>query len=139
MLKILFLILFVMSSAVFAQQGENNEQKEKPKSILFDEFEKISRKEIKLRAQKLREKFLERESKDSGLVAYLIFYTDDKIKTLKDTERIIIDVLLDNCRDCYGFGNNPFVFVKGGKLKEQKIQFWLSPRGAELPIPESQN
>lgn len=57
MLKIIFLILVAMSSAVFAQQAENREQQEKQKSILFDEFGKISQKEIILRAQKLRENF----------------------------------------------------------------------------------
>lgn len=54
MWRILFLILVLMCSVAFAQQSENDEQKEKPKSYLFDEFGKISQNEIKLRTQKLR-------------------------------------------------------------------------------------
>lgn len=133
MFKILFLILVVMSSTIFAQQTENNVQKEKPKSILFDEFGKISQKELKLRTERLRKKLEEKTSKEEGLRAYLIFYTDDKTPSLKKTQEFIRDVLFDKCYDCYGFGGPHLVFVEGGKLNEQKIQFWLSPRGAELP------
>ena len=125
-----------MSSAVFAQETENNDRKEKPKSVLFDEFGKISQKEMKLRTEKLRKKLLEKDSINEGLRAFLIFYTDEKTTTLRNEQNLITEILLpEDCRDCYGLGGPYILFVDGGKSKEQKIQFWLSPRGAEPPTP----
>ena len=135
MFKILFLVLVVTSSGIFAQQTGNNEQKEKPKTYLFDEFGKISQKEIKLRAEKLRKKLQEHDSINEGFGAYLIFYTGSNEKSLRKIEMLVRDVLFDNCRDCYGFGGPGIVFVNGGKKEQQKIQFWIVPAGAESPTP----
>lgn len=120
---------------VFAQQSENNEQKEDPKAYLFDEFGKVSQKEVKQRTEKLRKKLQEPASTNEDLGAYLIFYPDDKQKSLRNLEILIRDVLFDNCRDCYGFGGPRIVFVQGGRSEKQKIQFWLVPAGAEPPTP----
>jgi len=125
-----------MSSVVFAQQTESNEQKEQLKAHLFDEFGKISQKEIKLRSEKLRKKLQERDSINENSGAYLIFYTDSKEKSSRQKEILIRDVLFDNCRDCYGFSEARIVFVNGGEKEKQKVQFWLVPAGAEPPIPE---
>lgn len=123
----LFLILVLMSSAAFAQTEE------KPKAYLFDEFGQISQKEVKQRAEKLRKKLQEPASKNGGLGAYLIFYSGDKQKSLRNMEILIRDVLFDNCRDCYGFSGPGIVFVQGGEAKEQKVQFWIVPIGADPP------
>jgi hypothetical protein len=125
----LFLIFVLLSSVVFAQTEE------KPKAYLFDEFGQISQKEVKQQTEKLRKKLQEPDSKNGGLGAYLIFYSGDKQKSLRNMEILIRDVLFDNCRDCYGFSGPRIVFVQGGKAEKQKIQFWLVPAGAEPPTP----
>ena len=129
LLYTLFSIVVLMSSAVFAQTEE------KPKTYLFDEFGQISQKEVKQRTEKLRKKLQEPASKNGGLGAYLIFYSGDKQKSLRNMEILIRDVLFDNCRDCYGFSGPRIVFVQGGKAERLKIQFWLIPQGAEPPTP----
>lgn len=133
MFKILFLILILISPTIFAQQSENDEQNEKPKAYLFDEFGEISRKEIKLRTEKLRKKLQEPDAKNGGFGAYLIFYSDDKEESLPNTETFIRNVLFDNCRDCYGYNGPRIVFIQGGKAETQKVQFWIVPAGAEPP------
>lgn len=126
MWRILFLHLVLTSSTVFAQTQE------KPKSYIFDEFGRISQAEVKKRTEKLKEKLQENAWKTNSLGAYLIFYYDEKQKSLRSIDKLVRDVLFDNCRDCFGFSPN-IVFVNGGKAKEQTIQFWIVPAGAEPP------
>lgn len=123
----IFLIIFATSFFVSAQELV------KPKLSLFDEFGKLSQKEIKLRTQKLREKLEETDSIKDGLGAYLIFYVDGKKESLAPEENTIIHVLYDNCRDCYGYGGARIIFIHVDNSKEVKIQFWLYPPGAEPP------
>lgn len=126
MLRILFLITVLMSSTVLAQKSE------KPKAYLFDEFGKISTKEIKLKTQKLRAKIREKAWSDEPLGAYLVFYYGENQKTPENLQIIIRNELFRECRDCMGWSPN-ILFVDGGKSKEQKVQFWLVPFGAEPP------
>ena len=127
-----FILVFVVSSLLALAQTI-----EKPKAYLFDEFTAKSKVEVKTRTQKFREKFqaLARSEKPEG--AYLIFFYNAKKKSSFNVEKLVRDTLFDNCRDCFGFDPPRIVFVRIADSKEQKVQFWLVPEGAEEPKPEN--
>jgi len=136
MLKTAILILLISISSAFGQSVVNDADKQEPKAILFDEFGEISQKEIKSRTLKLREKLQEPNSKNTGLGAYIFFYANkNKIKQFAKIRKTIVEALLYDCRDCYGYDGGRIIFVEAGEIEKQKIQFWLHPRGAEPPKP----
>lgn len=126
-LSLLFLILAAMSSVAFAQS------KEKAKAYLFDEFNTSSQAEIASRTQKLREKLIENVRLDNYVSVYLVFYYNENQKSPINIEKLVRDVLYENCLDCYGFDGPRITFVNFGKTQEQKTQVWFIPAGADLP------
>ena len=60
-----------------------------------------------------------------------MFFYNAKKKSSFDVEKLVRDTLFDNCRDCFGFDPPRIVFVRIADSKEQKVQFWLVPEGAE--------
>lgn len=136
MLKTAILILLICVSSVLGQNVVNDSDKQESKAILFDEFGEISQKEITSRTSKLREKLVERSSRETKLGAYIILYAKTKkVRNIELVRKIIVKTLYDNCYDCYGYGGRQIVFVNGGKTDKQKIQFWLLPLEAEPPKP----
>jgi hypothetical protein len=134
MLKILFFILVFASSTILALA----QTEEKPKAYLFDEFNANSRVEVKTRIEKLKKKLQETAWTDKPVGAYLMFFSDEKKKPSFNIERLVRDTLFNNCRDCLGLSPR-IVFVNVGKSKEQKVQFWLVPVGAEPPELENKD
>ncbi len=130
MLKILFFILVFTNSTflAFAQTEE------KPKAYLFDEFESVSKVEVKKRTENLRNKLHDSAWKEKYVDAYLIFFSNAKKKSSFNVEKLVRDTLFNNCYDCFGW-NTKIVFVNAGESEKQKIQFWLVPEGAEPPKP----
>ncbi len=134
MLKILFLILVFASSTFLALA----QTEEKPTAYLFDEFSASSKVEVKTKTEKLRKELHETAWTKNPLGAYLIFFYDDKKKSLFNIEKLVKDTLFDNCYDCFGFSPR-IIFVNMRKSKEQKVQFWLVPEGAEPPETKNEN
>jgi hypothetical protein len=123
MFKILFLILIIMSSAVFAQQTENNEQKEKPKSYIFLELGIANDAEIKAKMEEYSKELLKSDSAEGYLINY------GKAEKVSKRERQIINGLDRHCHYCR------IVIVNGGESEELKTVFWVVPYGAEPPTP----
>lgn len=135
-MKTAILILLICVSSVFGQTVVNDGDKQESKATLFDEFGEISQKEIKSRTLKLREKLQEPSSRKTQLGAYIVLYAKTKKgKNIEIVRNLIVKGLSDNCRDCYGYGGRLIVFVNGGEVEKQKVQFWLLPLGAEPPTP----
>jgi len=134
MSKILFLIL-VLASSTFSVLAQIEE---KPKAYLFDEFNANSRVEVKTKTENLKQKLRETAWTEKPVGAYLMFFYNEKKKSSFNIEKLVRDTLFDNCRDCLGFSPR-IVFVNVGKSKEQKVQFWLVPIGAEEPKPEDKD
>jgi len=132
MSKILFLIL-VLASSTFSVLAQIEE---KLKAYLFDEFNANSRVEVKTKTENLKQKLRETAWTEKPVGAYLMFFYNEKKKSSFNIEKLVRDTLFDNCRDCLGFSPR-IVFVNVGKSKEQKVQFWLVPIGAEEPKPEN--
>jgi hypothetical protein len=126
MWRILILIIVLSASNLFSQTAE------KPKAFLFDEFEVIPDREIRSRTQRLREKIHEKAWSNEPLSAYVVVYHPGANGSTKRLEKLMIDALFDQCYDCMGFGPR-ITFIRGGKAKRQKVQFWLIPSGAEPP------
>lgn len=125
MFKILFLILVMISSAVFAQQTENNKQKEKPKAYIFSELKTANDAKIKAKMEEFN-KELEKLNSATG---YIINYGNSK-KVFK-RERQIRDSINRHC----DFDCPRLVLVNGGESEEIKSVFWIVPVGAEPPTP----
>ena len=134
MSKILFLILVFASSTFFALA----QTEEKPKAYLFDEFSASSKVEVKTKTENLRRTLRETAWSKKPVGAYLMFFYNEKKKSSFNIEKLVRDTLFDNCYDCLGYSPR-IVFVNVGKSKEQKVQFWLVPEGAEEPKPENKD
>lgn len=134
MLKVLFLILVFVSSTFLASA----QTEEKPKAYLFDEFNASSRVEIKTKTENLKKKLRETAWSEKPDGAYLMFFYNEKKKPSINIQNLVRDTLLGNCRDCLGYSPR-IVFVNIGASKEQKVQFWLVPLGAEEPKPENKD
>jgi len=124
MFRVLFLILIVMSSVAFAQTEENNKPSETPKATKFDEFEKATNGNVKMRMDAF---FTELENNPAAQ-GYIINYGTDKevAKREKQLRNSIIFRRYDASR---------ITFVRGGYREVIKTDLWLVPPGAELPIP----
>jgi len=133
MLKILFFIL-AFASSTFSALAQTEE---KPKAYLFDEFSASSKVEVKAKTQNLRKKLQETAWSEKPVGAYLMFFYNEKRKSSFNIQNLVRDTLFDNCRDCLGYSPR-IVFVNIGNSKEQKVQFWLVPLGAEEPKPENE-
>jgi hypothetical protein len=125
--RMLILMVVLSGSSLFAQTAD------KPKAFLFDEFEKFDNREINLRTKKLEEKIKEKAWSKEPFSAYVVIFSDEKNSSTRLLEKRIIDALFDDCRDCMGLGGPRITFVRAGKAKRQKVQFWLIPSGAEPP------
>jgi hypothetical protein len=113
-----FLIFILVSSATFAQTQK------KPKPYLFDEFGKVNRSEFNRRYSA----FLTELVKDCDLTGYIINY--GSAKDVSATERGIRNQT--KTRRC-SYSGLRIVIVNGGETKEQKVQFWIVPVGADPP------
>ena len=124
--SVLVLIVLLSASNLFGQTSE------KPKAFLFDEFGLIPDRQIRTRTQKLRERIQEKAWSKEALRGYIVIFHDEKTASPKRLEKVIIDALYEDCYDCMGFGPG-ITFVRGGKAKRQRVQFWLIPAGADPP------
>lgn len=119
MFKILFLILVVMSWAVFAQ----NEVK--PQAALFDEFETATNGYVKMKMDSF---FVELSNNPSSQGCILNYGTNREIaKREKQLRNSITFRKFDAAR---------IVFVNSGFRGIIKTELWIVPAGAENPAVE---
>ncbi len=120
MLRILFLILVLMVSFVFAQTEE------KPQAIKFDQFSAANDEDIGARVDNF---FLELNNNPS-VVAYIVNF--GTVKEIAKREKQIKDYLKIRRYD-----QSRITFVQGGFRVMVQTQFWTVPAGAETPKIES--
>lgn len=120
MIRILFLLLILLSSAAFAQTEE------KPKATKLDEFEKATNGYVKMKM----DYFYVELNNNPAAQGYIINYgTDREIATREKQIRVSIQ--------WRKFDATRITFVRGGFREEVKSEFWLVPPGAENPQPDS--
>lgn len=116
MLRVLFLILIVMSSFVFAQTEE------KPKAYLFDEFETATNGYVKMKM----DMFYIELNNNPTTQGYFINYGTPKDIVIREKQ----------IRTAIRFRKNDasrITLVNGGFRGIVKTEFWLVPAGAVSP------
>ncbi len=123
MLKVLFLILIVMSSGVFAQNEDKTPIDVNPEAVKYDEFGRMNSGEVKMRFDGFMVN-LQREYTAQGWI--INFGANREIARREKLIRSYINFRkLDSSR---------ITFVNGGYRKDQKTELWIVPNGAALPI-----
>ncbi len=128
MFRVLFLILFALSSFVFAQTEE------KPKAYLSDEFETATNGYVKMKMDAVYTEL----NNNPTAQGYFINYGTPKDIAIREKQ----------IKDAIRFRKNDasrITLVNGGFREIVKSEFWLVPAGAENPkleptaklIPES--
>jgi len=119
------LFLYLLMLPIYGQ--------DKPKAILFDEFGKISQKELAKRVSSF-DKRLRKNAWSENYENAVIFFYCENARDCRQAEASIIKLLGDNCRDCRGW-NVRITFVRAGTVRKRKIQLWIVPQGADDPTP----
>jgi hypothetical protein len=120
MIKILFLLLVVMSSAAFAQTEDS------PKAVKFDEFETAANGYVKWRM----DSFYVELNNNPASQGYIINYGTDR-------EIIIREKQIRVSIQWRKFDATRITFVQGGLRETVKTELWRVPPGAENPQPIS--
>jgi hypothetical protein len=125
--RYLFLIWLLIGNITLAGAQD------KPKATLFDEFGKINQAELKKRISAFDERLRKNAWSENYENAVIFFYSINE-REAKKAESSVVGFLYDNCRDCRGW-NLRITFVRAGIAKQQKIQLWIVPQGADNPSP----
>ena len=120
MIRILFLILVVMSSVVFAQTED------KPKAIKFGEFETATGGYVKM----IMDSFYIELANNLAAQGYIFNYGTDK--EIAAREKQIVNAIRFR-----KFDSSRVTIVKAGFWKTVKTEIWIVPAGAENPQPTS--
>ena len=119
MIRVLFLLLIVMSSAAFAQTQENKE------AYRFFEYEEISDKLLAEKSQAFCA-----EINKTGWVGWIMNY--GTLEEIKNREKQILKSFENyDCRK--EFPSPRMTFVRIEKKDESKTVFWIVPPGKEPP------
>jgi len=124
MLRVLFLILVLMSSIIFAQTVEKPKQNEMPKVSKTVEFGQVSNGNIRY----LMDRFLAEIYDNATVQGYIISY--GKTREVVRREKILRSHI--NFRV---FDVSRITFVRGSNKKEFVTEFWFVPQGAKPPTP----
>lgn len=118
----LFLIVVLMSSAVFAQTEENSIKGEAPSAIKIEEFVNEPSGYVKM----LTDNFLIKLQNEPTSQGYIISYGLNKL--IIERERFLRNYILMR-----GFDSKRITFITGGFNKEIKTEIWIAPKGADPP------
>ena len=128
MFRVLFLILILMSSFIFAQTEDGNAIKDPlPEAIKFDEFEKATNGNVKMRM----DAFYVELNNDPSASGYIINYGTDKEIAKREKQ-------IRNAMAFRKYDISRITFVRGGFREVVKTEFWLVPAGANPPSPFSE-
>jgi hypothetical protein len=125
MLRVLFLLLFVMNFATFAQTQEKPKQDNLHKAYKVIEFGKVSVSEFRA----IFDSFFVELQNNLTSQGYIINHGSDRAVAAR--ERLIRSKI--NFRN---FDPIRITFIRGKVSKEIKTEFWIVPEGAEPPKPE---
>ena len=128
MLKVFFLILIIMSPIAFAQAQENTEPQEFLQAIKFDEFEKATNGNVKMRM----DAFFVELSNNPAAEGYIINYGTNKEVAKREKQ-------VRNSIAFRRYHTLRITFVRGENREVIKTELWLVPPGAEPPTPISQD
>ena len=128
MKKVVLHLIFLYTISTLMASGQTGG---KPKAILFDEFNFTNQDVVRERTQRLKKKLQENRSLEIPPTVYLAFFYNKRPSF--DIRRLVADTLHSDCRDCFGIDPPRITFVTVSDSREQKIQFWLVPFGAEAP------
>ena len=120
MFRILFLLLILMSSFVFAQTDEN------PQAVKIDEFERATNGYVKMKM----DNFYVELSNNPSAQGYIINFGTAREIAIR--ERQIRNAILFR-----KFDSSRITIVNGGFRPIVKSEFWVVPAGAENPNIES--
>jgi hypothetical protein len=118
MFRVLFLILFAMSSCAFAQTQEKKE------AYKFFEYEQIGRKLLEEKIQSFCT-----EIDKTGWVGQIINYgTPNEIEKREDQLKAGFSAVFpQSCHD------TRIIFIRGGEEEKSKTRFWIVPPGENAP------
>lgn len=120
MLRILFLLLIVTASTVFAQTEEL------PKAVKVDEFERAANGYVKWRM----DAFYTELGNNPASQGYIINYGTNREIAIRE-KQIRVSIQWRK------YDASRITFVKGGFREEVKTELWRIPPGAENPAPAS--
>jgi hypothetical protein len=120
MIRILFLLLFLMSSVVFAQTEEA------PKAVKFDEFETAANGYVKMKM----DTFYAELNNNPASQGYIINYGTDREIAIRRNQ-ISVSAAWRK------FDGSRITIVDGGFRDGVKSELWMVPPGAENPQPSS--
>ena len=124
MLRVLFLILVVTSSTVFAQNQEKVLSKEKPEASMQSDFGRVPNGQIRMLVDTF---FLELQNNPTSQ-GYIINYGKDR--EVAGRERLLRNHIVFRQQDA-----SRITFIRGANKKEFNTQLWIIPEGAEPPKP----
>ncbi len=120
MFRILFLLLFVMSSIAVAQTEE------KPKAVKYSEFETATNGYVKM----IMDGFYVELGNNPSAQGYIINYGTEKEIAVREKQ-------FQNAITFRKFDGARITLVRGGFWKTSKSELWVVPSGAENPQPTS--
>lgn len=93
------------------------------------EFGKLKMPEWKRKMKAIAKTVSEVRHENSQL--YIVTYGN--LEDVSVGEKLILDYLLKNCRECYGYTNFKINFVRGNTIGKARRVFWLVPEDGEIP------
>jgi hypothetical protein len=120
MFRVLFLLLFLMSGAAFAQTQEN------PKPVKIDEFETATNGYVKMKM----DYFYVELNNNPAAQGYIINYGTDREIAIR-RKQISVSVAWRK------FDGTRITIVDGGFREGVKSELWIVPPGADNPLPSS--
>ena len=128
-LRFLFLTLIFCAPTALAQKDEE------PKAKLFADFGKIGVKEIGKKTQKLRNEIAKRATQDTAFGVRVVFYYGRAQTSSASLENLVLNSLYENCYEYMRSTHPGITIVRAGRTDEDRVKFWIIPKGAEVPSP----
>lgn len=132
-IRLAFLILALTSLNYYAQtQPQTSEQNNKQKAYKFDEYGKITTKELKVRYVNFIRRVL--ESYGTGNI---VVYAPNKRKTNLRVEAVERFLRISSAGGIIDFDTSRITFVRI-RERNEKTEFWVVPKDAEPPKIKSE-
>jgi hypothetical protein len=122
MFRILFLILVLMSSFVFAQTEDKTPVDPRPEAVKLEEFGKATNGFVKM----LFDNFMAKLQADPTAQGYIINYGSNREIRIREKQ-------IRNAIAFRRYDTARITIVRGGNEKVIRTQFWIVPAGAETP------
>jgi hypothetical protein len=124
MFRVLFLILVLMSSFVFAQSEDKTPAAPRLEAVKFEEFGKATNGYVKMLFDSIMVKL--QANPNAQLV--IINYGSDREIAKREKQ-------IRNAIAFRRYETTRITLIRGGNEKVIRTQFWIVPEGAETPMP----